>query len=344
MTKPATSVAVWLFTCAAALFLITLVGAVTRITESGLSIVEWKPVTGALPPSSEKDWSHEFSLYQTSPQYKKVNVGMSLDDFKKIYFWEWLHRLFGRLIGVMYALPLVWFWMGGDIPVEARKPLLGILALGFLQGLMGWLMVSSGLVDQPAVSHYRLAAHLMLAVVIFCSLLRMGLRFSVTPDPAAEKLSPLRGAILAAVVVTAVTMVWGAFVAGLRAGVIYNNDFPMMGAHVWPGEIFALLPVWSNFFENHAAVQFIHRVLAVLTLGQMLYVLVKSSFLHGPARAGRLLMFLWIMVCIQAGLGVITLLSHVNIVGATLHQAGALALLALLMALLHDIPRKGAAA
>src|SRR5690606_4558367 len=146
---------------AAAVFAMAIIGAITRLTESGLSIVEWKPVTGALPPLSAVEWEREFDLYKQSPQYRKINAGMSLADFKYIYFWEWLHRLWGRLIGLVYALPLVWFLLRGRLPRESLSAFFGILFLGFAQGFMGWYMVQSGLVDHPAVSHYRLAAHLM---------------------------------------------------------------------------------------------------------------------------------------------------------------------------------------
>ncbi len=340
-TSPSSSVAVWLFTCAAALCLITLVGAVTRITGSGLSIVEWKPITGALPPLNEAAWSGEFSLYQTSPQYRQVNAGMTLEAFKHIYFWEWLHRLIGRAIGLIYFIPLVWFWKKGRIPDTAKKPLLGILALGFMQGALGWYMVKSGLVDQPAVSQYRLAAHLMLAVTIFCCLLRMGFIFSVTPEKAAVKLQPMRWLVRCAVALAAVTMTWGAFTAGLRAGWIYNDNFPMMGAHLWPGEMFHDAPWWINFFQNHAAVQFTHRALAVLTFCTLATVAAKGISLKGTLRQRQLLVALWVMAGTQVCLGIATLLTHVNVVVAALHQAGALTILALLMALLHNIPCKG---
>jgi cytochrome c oxidase assembly protein subunit 15 len=332
----------WLFVCAALLVLITLVGAITRLTESGLSIVEWKPVTGALPPTSEAAWSHEFSLYQTSPQYKKVNVGMSLDDFKKIYFWEWVHRLIGRLIGLAYALPLAFFWMREKIPAPAKAPLLGILGLGFLQGAMGWYMVSSGLVDQPAVSHYRLAAHLMLAVTIFCCLLRMGLALGVPRDEAGGDVRHLRPLVLGAVAIAATTMIWGAFVAGLRAGLIYNNDFPWMGAHLWPGEILHYEPWWKNFIENHAAVQFTHRVLAVLTFCTILTVATKGLFESASRGMNKVFFALWTMACVQVVLGIATLMSHVNVAIATLHQAGAMTVMGLLMLLLHHIPTEKA--
>lgn len=331
------SVALWLFVCAAFLFVTTQVGAITRLTESGLSIVEWKPVTGALPPLNAKDWQHEFSLYQTSPQYKKVNEGMGLQDFKKIFFWEWLHRLLDRLLGLVYFIPLVWFWK--EIPPGRRKPMAGIFLLGAGQGVLGWVMVKSGLESRPAVSHYLLAAHLMLAVTIFCCLLRMAFVFKSEPSLPA-KLSPLRNWVRIAVAFVATTMVWGAFTAGLRAGVLYGDTFPWMGKHLWPGEIFDLSPVLLNFFENPATVQFTHRILAVLTFCVLLVTATRGLLLNPGT---KLLAALGFMAFIQVGLGITTLVSHVAIPVATVHQAGAIIILALLMALLHNIPHKGEA-
>ncbi len=323
------------------LFLTTQVGAVTRLTESGLSIVEWKPLTGAVPPLNEVVWNREFTLYQASPQYRQVNNGMSLEEFKHIYFWEWLHRLLDRVLGLIYFIPLVLFWRKDQIPAAAKKPLMGIFALGAMQGVLGWAMVRSGLIDRPAVSPYLLAAHLMLAVTIFCCMLRMGFAFSVTPEAGAEKLVRLRRLVRGAVAMVAVTMVWGAFTAGLRAGMIYNDTFPLMGAHLWPGETFHDAPWWINFFENHAAVQFTHRVLAVLTFFKLLMVAGRGLSLKATPRLNCLLTALLVMAFMQPGLGITTLLTHVNVAVATLHQAGALTIMALLMALLHNIPNKG---
>jgi len=336
--QPSRKISLWLFTCAAAVFAMALVGAVTRLTESGLSIAEWAPITGALPPLDDAGWSRAFSLYQQTPQYKLVNLGMSMDEFRRIYFWEWLHRLLGRLIGMIYFLPLAYCWAKKQIPDAAKKPLLGILLLGFMQGAMGWLMVASGLVDQPAVSHYRLAAHLGLAFVIFCALLYMGLAFSMPRDPEAGKLTPLRGMIKATLALAAVTMFWGALVAGLRAGMLYGNDFPFMGKYPWPTEMFHFSPWWKNFFENHAAVQFTHRLLALLLFVQVFFLAKKGMDAGATLRMTRLFAALLIMVCVQAGLGITALATHVNIVVAVMHQAGALALLGILTALLYHIP------
>jgi len=331
------AIALWLFACAFAVFLMALVGAVTRLTESGLSIVTWDPVVGALPPLSDADWHREFDNYKTSPQYQKVNRGMTLPEFKKIYFWEWFHRLWGRVIGLIYALPLAWFWLRRRLPAESKPAFLGVLGLGFAQGVMGWFMVKSGLVDMPAVSHYRLAAHLMLAFLIFACLFRMGLAFSLRPVPDAGRLAPLRGLVKGSIALATLTMVWGAFVAGLDAGLLYNT-FPKMDAHWIPPELMAHQPVWRAFFEEPATVQFTHRILALLTAAKVLFLWSRSRGFNAEGRLPALFTAAALMVLLQAGLGVATLLSHVHIVPATVHQGGAMVLLALLVWLLHDIP------
>ena len=335
------SVAIWLFACAAFVIVATQVGAITRLTESGLSIVEWKPVKGVLPPMNELQWQDEFGRYQTSPQYQQVNAGMSLEDFKKIFFWEWLHRLLDRLLGLAYFLPLVWFWKTGKIPTDRKKPLVGIFLLGAAQGALGWLMVKSGLESRPSVSHYLLAAHLLLAMLIFCCMLRMAFVFNGSRAPGSDALLPIRSLVCLAVGLVVVTMTWGAFTAGLRAGVLYGDTFPMMGDHLWPGEMFSLSPAWHNFFENAAAVQFTHRMLAVVTFVVLMVLSVKGLMLKSSSLLRLSLIALCVMACAQVGLGIATLVTHVNIVVATLHQAGAIIILALLMALLHNIPRKG---
>jgi cytochrome c oxidase assembly protein subunit 15 len=331
------SIAVWLFMCAAAVFLMALIGAVTRLTESGLSIVEWKPVAGALPPSSSADWQREFDLYKESPQYIKVNHGMSLEEFKSIYFWEWLHRLWGRLIGVLYFLPFLYFLSRRALPRESRSWFYGILGLGFLQGAMGWYMVKSGLVHEPAVSHYRLAAHLMLAFLIYACLFRLGLMFALQPEKGAVKSAALRKSVQGALVLAVLTMTWGAFVAGLRAGLLYNT-FPMMEGRWLPLEFFQHKPIWKALLEEPASAQCAHRVLALLTFVKIMLVVGKSSFFPLTQRLKKLFRVLFLMACMQVGLGILTLLSGVNIVLATLHQAGALTLLTLLVWILYEIP------
>jgi cytochrome c oxidase assembly protein subunit 15 len=336
---PTKALARWLFICAGSVFVMALIGAITRLTESGLSMVEWKPVTGAIPPLNPADWAHQFDLYKQSPQFLKVNRGMTLEEFKHIFFWEWLHRLWGRMIvGVIYALPLCWFWLRGQIPVASKSAFLFILALGFGQGLMGWLMVKSGLVDQPAVSHYLLAAHLMLAFLIYASMFRLGLSFALEPDRDASRVHNVRGFTQLTLLVATVTMIWGAFVAGLRAGMLYNDTFPMMGKFLWPTEGFQYQPQWMAFFAEPATVQFTHRVLAITTFALIMTLVARARAFNPPPRLRKLFTALFLMAFVQVGLGISTLVTHVNIMVATAHQAGALTILTLLVWLLYEIP------
>jgi len=332
-----TRIAAWLFICAAAVFMMALIGAITRLTESGLSIVEWAPVKGAIPPLNEADWQREFDLYKETPQYIKVNRGMSLAEFKNIYFWEWLHRQWGRIIGLIYALPLLVFWAYGRLPPESKPAFTGILLLGFAQGAMGWLMVKSGLVDQPAVSHYRLAAHLMLAFLIYACLLRMAFAFSLRPDPDAGRVTCLRGGVKLVLGLAVLTMIWGAFVAGLRAGLVYNT-FPMMDAHWFPPEMLAHKPVWKSFIEEPATVQFVHRVLGVLTVLSGFWLWSRARGFNPQGRVRLLLNLLPVALVTQAGIGIVTLLHAVPVALGALHQGGALVVLTVLVWLLHDIP------
>ncbi|HYD16940.1 MAG TPA: COX15/CtaA family protein [Patescibacteria group bacterium] len=326
----------WLFFCAASVFIMAVIGAITRLTESGLSIVRWEPIAGALPPLNAAEWDKAFDAYKQSPQYLKVNSGMDLAAFKQIFFWEWLHRLWGRLIGVFYALPLLYFW--GRIPADKRPAFLGILALGGLQGLIGWWMVKSGLVNDPAVSHYRLALHLMTAVVIYACLFRLALVIGMRPVRDAGKLSRLRGFVRACIGAVLLTMTWGAFTAGLDAGMVYNDTFPYMGSELWPAELLQTKPLWRAILTEHASVQFIHRLLAVLAFIKILLLVKRALPFNPPARLRKILVGLAVAACAQVGLGVATVMSHVNIHAAASHQAGALVLLTLLVWLLHEIP------
>jgi heme a synthase len=262
--RDARAVGIWLLICCAILFALVMVGGATRLTGSGLSIVDWRPVTGVVPPLSEQAWLAELDRYRQSPEYQLVNRGMSLGEFKAIYWWEWGHRFLARLLGLGFALPLAWFWLRRRVPQSLKLPLLGILALGALQGWLGWFMVQSGLVDVPRVSPYRLAAHLGLALVIYAAMFWLALK-CLWPPRAAPPRAPGRrgaGAVLALLVVTIVS---GAFVAGLRAGYLYNT-FPLMGGYWLPPGLFHLEPAWLNFFENPVTAQFTHRVLGVSTL------------------------------------------------------------------------------
>ncbi|WP_198148236.1 COX15/CtaA family protein [Elstera litoralis] len=256
------AVALWLFFGAAMIFAMVVIGGVTRLTESGLSIVRWEPISGTLPPLSEADWQTQFTLYQQSPQYQQVNRGMSLAEFKTIFWWEFIHRLWGRLIGVVFAVPMLIFWLRGAFDGALKRRVLLLFALGGLQGAIGWWMVASGLRDVPAVSAYRLATHLGMALVIYALTLWTAFGLvqprAATPNRAAEK-----RAATGFLALIAVTILAGAFVAGLDAGMIYN-EFPFMGDGLVPPDYRnPALSVVQNIFENHAAVQFHHRVLAM---------------------------------------------------------------------------------
>lgn len=321
-------IGIWLLVCCFVLFLLVMLGGATRLTGSGLSMVEWEPVTGVIPPTTEERWMREFEAYRASPEYQQVNRGMSLDEFKVIYWFEFGHRLLARSLGLVFALPLAWFWWRGWIPKRLRWPLLGLLGLGALQGWMGWYMVQSGLVDIPRVSPYRLAAHLSLALIIFAFMFRMSLGLLM---PARHRPHPMRRWTITVLVMTAMTVFVGAFVAGLRAGFAYN-DFPLMGGQWIPDGILGLEPLWRNFFENTATVQFMHRVLALSTLAIAIaawWRQYRHALETGARRAFHILLAI---LAIQVALGIATLMLYVPVVLGTLHQGVAVLVLAAVVA------------
>lgn len=326
------AIGLWLATCCVVLLGLVMLGGATRLTESGLSIVDWRPVTGILPPLDDAAWQAEFARYQASPQYTKVNHGMSLGDFQVIFYYEYAHRLLARVLGLVFALPLLWFWLRKRVPSTLRWPLLGILLLGAAQGYMGWFMVKSGLVDIPRVSHFRLAAHLSLALLIYASMCWLALKLLWPPTA-----RPGRGlrlgrhyALLVGLLVT--TIVFGAFVAGLRAGLMFNT-FPMMGAHWLAPGMLSFEPWWRNVLENPVLIQFIHRCLALTTLAATLALWwrYRRADLDSSQRAA--LYALLAMVSVQVGLGIATLVLHVPVALGTLHQGGAVLLLTAALAL-----------
>lgn len=305
------AVRLWLFACAAAVLAMAVIGAITRLTESGLSITEWKPVTGAIPPLNDAAWQAEFDLYRQTPQYLKINKGMSLSDFKSIYFWEWFHRLWGRAIGLLYALPFAYFLLRRRLPPGSLPALCGILALGLAQGAMGWYMVQSGLVDRPSVSQYRLAAHLMLAFALYAALLHVAFSLGRAKESAAPL---LRRHARAALGLIALTMTWGAFVAGLDGGLVYNT-FPDMNGLMIPPEVQGLL----SLHADPAAAQWTHRALAMITLVSIFSLAWRARTLRVAKRGYALAA----LAAVQASLGAATVLTHVRIDLAALHQAGA---------------------
>jgi heme A synthase len=413
------AVAVWLFVCCALIFAMVVVGGITRLTLSGLSITEWNPVIGIVPPLTEAQWAAEFARYQQIPEYRLVHYGMSLAEFKGIYFWEYAHRLLGRLIGVAYAAPLVWFWIRGRLPRRLVPGLLGILALGFGQGLLGWYMVESGLVHRVEVSQYRLVAHLALALTIYslilwtalgvlaarlgkhpdrdeklatsapafpakagthgsavpnfssnCSSLptttssrggtmdpgfRRGRRVDRMPKdscPASARNAPSlpspacgaglgwgwRRAAEAVILLVGLTIAAGGFVAGTRAGFTYNT-FLLMDGRLVPTGYAQLHPFIRNWFENIAAIQFDHRLLAMTTAAAVLLLWAAGLRAALPVPTGVALWALLAAAAVQVALGISTLLYVVPVPLAAAHQAGAVILLTAAIVLRHTLRR-----
>jgi cytochrome c oxidase assembly protein subunit 15 len=316
------------------------VGGVTRLTGSGLSIVEWQPIMGALPPLSDAEWQQIFERYQQTPQYKLVNHAMTIAEFKGIFWWEYIHRLLGRLIGVAFIVPLMWFIARREIPRGYAWRLAGIFVLGGLQGAMGWYMVKSGLVDNPRVSQFRLTAHLALALAIFAAMFWMGLTLlerRLNPRLTSHSQRVVRMWATGFVVLVCVMILSGGFVAGIRAGFAYNS-FPLMNGKFVPPEIFMLEPRWHNFFWNIATVQFDHRIIAWLLALSAPVVWWKLRTTSGvPARAqsgGNLLL---VLVAVQIALGIATLLLVVPIPLAAAHQAGAVLVFAAALNVAHAL-------
>ncbi|KAK8949856.1 Cytochrome c oxidase assembly protein COX15 [Platanthera guangdongensis] len=339
-------VGVWLFGCTTWVFSLVILGGITRLTRSGLSMTDWK-FTGTLPPFSEEEWLLEFRKYQESPEYKRMNKGMSLQDFKFIYWMEYAHRMWGRALGVVFAVPFTYFLMKGYITRRLGIRLSALFALGAGQGLIGWWMVKSGLEEpaseyvQPKVSPYRLATHLTSAFIIYCGLLWTALSV-VMPEPPTESLNWVNGAAkirkmaLPISILVGITVVSGAFVAGNDAGHAYNT-FPKMGDSWIPDDIFSMTPFFQNFFENTSTVQFNHRILATITLisiGSFWWAARKVE-IHPAVRS--LIGSTVGMVVLQVTLGISTLLSYVPVSLASGHQAGALSLMTLLILLMHTL-------
>jgi cytochrome c oxidase assembly protein subunit 15 len=332
-------VALWLLACCALVFAMVVVGGVTRLTHSGLSITEWQPIVGTLPPLTDAQWQEAFGKYQLTPEYRHVNSGMTIAGFKSIFWWEYFHRLLGRLIGVVFLLPLVALVASRRIPRRLAVKLIAIFGLGAAQGALGWYMVQSGLVDDPRVSPFRLTAHLGLAVAIFAAMLWTALSLRLparaTLTTRAEEATRRLAFVLVALVF--VMMLSGGLVAGIRAGFAYNT-FPLMNGHVVPPEILTLDPTWTNFFWNMATVQFDHRILAVILTLVTAVLWFKLGTTRGlPARAVIGGHALFAMLVLQIALGIATLVYVVPVPLAALHQAGALITFALVLNVAHAL-------
>ena len=313
------AIAGWLLACCSLVFAMVVVGGITRLTHSGLSIVEWQPIVGTLPPLDDGAWQDAFRKYQETPEFRQINSGMDLAGFKRIFWWEYVHRLLGRLIGAAFLLPLLWFAIRGRISRSLTWKLGAVFALGAVQGAMGWYMVQSGLVDDPRVSQYRLAAHLGLALLIYAAMLWIALDLLLPRATDAPR--ALRRFALALVALVFAMAISGAFVAGIRAGLAYNS-FPLMNGHLVPPGMFVIDPWYLNFFSNMATVQFDHRLIAWLLAFLVPWFWVRTR--KAAPRARLAASFLLMALALQIGLGIATLLAVVPIPLAAAHQAGAL--------------------
>jgi heme a synthase len=319
------AIRLWLLTVAGLVLLMVAVGGATRLTGSGLSITEWKPLIGAIPPLSQADWALAFSKYQQIPQYTKVNSGMSLAEFKTIFWWEWGHRFLGRVIGLAFALPLLWFAVRGRLPQGLLGKLVGLLALGGLQAGIGWYMVASGLVDRVDVSQYRLALHLGTAFAIFGGLIwvAMGLRPRSSQAIHLQTVTAKQrsGASLVTALI-GLQVGLGALVAGLKAGLTYNT-WPLMDGRIIPNGLGLLSPWYLNLFENITTVQFNHRIVAYVATGVVLWhglSIIRSADDERLRQSAKLLIA---AVLAQVVLGIWTLLAVVPVWLGVIHQAGA---------------------
>lgn len=318
------AIAIWLLVCCAMVFAMVVIGGITRLTESGLSITEWRPIGGAIPPLSEAEWQRVFELYKQIPEYQQINRGMTLAEFKGIFWWEYIHRLWGRLIGVVFALPFLYFLVRGRVRRPLAPHLLAMFVLGGLQGALGWFMVQSGLSESTDVSQYRLAAHFMAAIAVYSYMFWIALTL-LRPALAGDA-RQLRPHFLVIGMLLLATLTFGAFVAGLNGGLVYNT-FPLMGGKLVPGDAFATT---VSPFEDPVTAQFIHRWLAVAAV-----VVTLALWFRRRGAAARPIDLLALMALVQLGLGIATLLLMVPIPLAALHQAGAVLLWTLALWGLH---------
>lgn len=309
-------------------------GGVTRLTGSGLSMVDWRPVTGVLPPLGDSEWQQVFEMYQQTPEFQKENSHMEVSDFKGIFWLEYLHRLLGRTIGIVFLVPFLFFVWKGHIQKREFPKYMLMFVLGGMQGVLGWYMVKSGLVDKPDVSQYRLAAHLLAAFLIYAYMFWVALTLLFPPRETQRH--PWYGKTLALTALITVTVMSGAFVAGLKAGKIYNT-FPKMGEYWIPPDVLALEPAWRNFFDNMATVQFEHRVLAITTFVLIVAYWARLRKADLPARIRRGVNALLHTAVLQVALGIATLLLVVPISLAASHQAVAMLLFTVALYLCHGL-------
>ena len=328
----------WLLSGCVLIFVMVVVGGITRLTHSGLSISEYKLISGTIPPLNEVEWIEAFELYKQYPEYQKLHYHFELEDFKDIYFWEWLHRVIGRFIGVVFIVPFLYFLFTKQLSGPTIKKSLVLLALGAFQGFLGWYMVKSGLIDIPAVSHYRLAMHLVTAFLTFAYAFWVALDL-IFPKRE-EHNRRLRNLLRFGMIILLIQIIWGAFVAGLDAGWIHNtwplmNEGKLIHETVWIEQN----PLWSNFVEGKSGVQFVHRYLAYFVVGIILYIWIKSRRYSLNLLQKRGMDLLLYGVLIQFLLGVLTLIYAVPVWLGVAHQVGAFFLLSAMTFTLHRFTR-----
>ena len=322
----------WLTLVAALVVAMVIVGGITRLTESGLSITEWRPISGAVPPLTSAQWEEAFALYRQTTEYQAVNRGMSMADFQFIFFWEWAHRLLGRLIGLAFALPLAWFAWKRMIPPGYGWRLVALLALGALQGAVGWWMVKSGLVGRTDVSHYRLATHLGLALFILGGLVWTARDLAALAQGRAARPARLTGGAVLVLAALAIQIVLGAFTAGLNAGYAFPT-WPLMGDEWFPTGTVMLSPWFANLVDNPVVVQFVHRWWAFAAAAGLIWLGI-AAMRAGDRRGGSVLHGL---VLIQISLGIATLVSGVALWIAVAHQGMAALLVAASLWCAHSV-------
>ncbi|MCM4159365.1 heme A synthase [Antarcticibacterium flavum] len=328
----------WLFTGCFLIFIMVIVGGITRLTQSGLSISDYKLISGTIPPLNEEEWIAEFELYKQYPEYQKLHYHFELEDFKQIYFWEWLHRVLGRLIGLVFIIPFIFFLLTRQLTSSTIKKSIILLFLGGFQGFLGWYMVKSGLVDIPAVSHYRLAAHLTTAFITFAYTFWVALDLIYPKRKTINK--AMRNVVRWGMAILLLQIIWGAFVAGLDAGLIHNT-WPMMNEGKFMHETVYIeqSPVWKNFIEGKSGVQFVHRYLAFFVVGIIAYIWYRSRQIALTALQQKAINALLILVFVQFLLGVLTLIYAVPVWLGVAHQVGAFFLLAGMTFTLHRFTR-----
>lgn len=336
--KDKKKVIVWLFTGCLLIFIMVIVGGITRLTHSGLSISDYKLISGTIPPLNEQEWIDAFELYKQYPEYQKLHYHFDLEDFKDIYFWEWLHRVIGRFIGLVFIIPFLYFYFTKQLTKPTIKKSLVLFFLGGFQGFLGWYMVKSGLVDIPAVSHYRLAMHLVTAFLTFAYCFWVALDLIYPNKKEIDR--KFRNLIRVGLIVLVLQIIWGAFVAGLDAGWIHNtwpmmNEGKLIHETVWIEQN----PLWKNFVEGKSGVQFVHRYLAYVVVGLILLIWYRSRSLNSTPLQQKSIHMLVFLVFVQFLLGVFTLIYAVPVWLGVIHQVGAFCLLAAMTFALHRFSR-----